>query len=290
VGTGLGLVPTILSQSFRKTEIRESGDTVVDTVPMIETQGVGIRFGAFVAVQDVNYRVIKGETAGIIGPNGAGKSTLFNLLTGMHRPTWGTVRYQGEDITSLSAENRVARGIIRTFQLVSVFDSLSVFENMAIATVRAGSEYRSWFQLLVGSSQSKNISQNVDESLCRVGLQGKSGTMVSELSYGDKRMLEIGMALALNPTLLLLDEPFAGLSDVEITEVVELIRTLQERLTIVIIEHKISRIVDLVDRLSVMHEGHLIAEGLPNDVLCDPTVRSVYWGQRDQVCQQPERV
>lgn len=263
---------------------------MVDTVPMIETQGVGIRFDAFVAVQDVNYRVMKGETAGIIGPNGAGKSTLFNLLTGMHKPTWGTVRYQGEDITALSAENRVARGLIRTFQLVSVFDSLSVSENMTISTVRAGAEYRSWFQFLVGSSQSNRISKSVEESLRRVGLQDKSGAKVSELSYGDKRMLEIGMALALGPTLLLLDEPFAGLSDVEITEVVNLIRTLQENLTIVIIEHKISRIVDLVDRLSVMHEGHLIAEGLPNDVLCDPTVRRVYWGQRDQACEGPERV
>jgi branched-chain amino acid transport system ATP-binding protein len=263
---------------------------VAEAVPMIETQGVGIRFGAFVAVRDVDYRVTKGETAGIIGPNGAGKSTLFNLLTGMHKPTWGSVRFQGEDVTSLSAENRVGRGIIRTFQLVSVFDSLSVFENMAIAVVRAGTEYRSWWHFLVGASRSESISGRVDQSLGRVGLGQKAGTNVAELSYGDKRKLEIGMALSLEPTLLLLDEPFAGLSDVEITEVVALIRTLQENLTIVIIEHKISRIVDLVDRLSVMHEGHLIADGLPNDVLCDPTVRRVYWGERDPVCEKPEGV
>lgn len=262
---------------------------MVDAVPMIETQGFGIRFGAFVAVQDVSYRVEKGETAGIIGPNGAGKSTLFNLLTGMYKATWGNVRFQGADITSLSAENRVARGIIRTFQLVSVFDSLSVFENMAIAVVRAGAEYRSWSRFLVGASHSGSISEKVDRSLTRVGLRGKANIMVSELSYGDKRKLEIGMALSLEPVLLLLDEPFAGLSDVEITEVVSLIRTVQEHLTIVIIEHKISRIVDLVDRLSVMHEGRIIAEGPPNDVLCDPTVRRVYWGERDRVC-EPERV
>lgn len=252
---------------------------------IIQSSGVGKRFGDFTAVSNVDYQVIEGEAAGIIGPNGAGKSTFFNLLTGLYTPSEGSIRFFGHDVTSLPAEGRVALGMVRTFQLVSVFDSLPVLDNLVLAVVRCSQDFAHKFWLMLGSAHPKHIVQACEESLKTVGLERKAATPTSELSYGDKRMLEIAMALALKPKLLLLDEPLAGLSEAEIAQVVSLIRTVKQNITVVIIEHKISRIVDLVSKLSVMHEGKLIAEGNPDDILCNPTVRRVYWGDQKDSCE-----
>ncbi|MCL5966544.1 MAG: ABC transporter ATP-binding protein [Deltaproteobacteria bacterium] len=246
---------------------------------ILETRGVSKRFDGFTAVSGVNYRLREGEAAGIIGPNGAGKTTFFNLLTGMFPPSEGTVLYRGADITRVPAHRRVCRGIIRTFQLVSVFDRLTVGENLVLALIRAvkGRAARPGFFL--SDAWSGTLSEPCDKALGMVGLREKALWKTSELSYGDKRKLEIALALCLRPDVLLLDEPFAGLSDVEIGEVLDLIRRVRKEFTLVIIEHKISRIVDLVTRLSVMSEGKLIAEGEPGEVLADPFVRRVYWGR-----------
>ena len=246
---------------------------------ILETRSVTKRFDGFAAVSGVDYRLREGESAGIIGPNGAGKTTFFNLLTGMFPPTEGTVLYRGADITRIPAHGRVGRGIVRTFQLVSVFDSLTVRENLVLALIRAGKEHAASARFFLQDAWSGNLSDLTSEALGTVGLREKALWKTAELSYGDKRKLEIALALCLRPSVLLLDEPFAGLSDVEIVEVIELIRRVRKEFTLVIIEHKISRIVDLVSRLSVMHEGKLIAEGGPAEVLADPLVRQVYWGR-----------
>jgi branched-chain amino acid transport system ATP-binding protein len=245
---------------------------------ILETQNVSKQFGEFVAVERVNYKLIEGETAGIIGPNGAGKSTFFNLLTGLFPPTEGRICFMNQDITNTHAEHRVELGLVRTFQLVSVFDSLSVIDNLVLAVTRFSPVFINKFRFFFRDAHAQSIIEKARDALDEVGLANKANILTSELSYGDKRKLEIAMALALNPKVLLLDEPFAGLSDIEITEVLNLLHKVKSKLTLIIIEHKISRIVDLVTRLSVMHEGRIIAEGNPKDVLCDETVRRVYWG------------
>ncbi len=245
---------------------------------VLESRGVGKRFGDFAAVTDVTYQLAQGQSAGIIGPNGAGKSTFFNLLTGLHPPTAGTVLLEGRDVTALRADQRVALGIIRTFQLVSVFESLPALDNLVLSVLHARSPRPRLASFLLGPARSPETEREALEALERVGLGAHARTPVSSLSYGDKRKLEIAMALSLKPRVLLLDEPLAGLSDREITEVITLVRGLRGQLSLVIIEHKISQILDLVSKLSVMHEGRLIAEGAPEAILSDPTVRKVYWG------------
>jgi branched-chain amino acid transport system ATP-binding protein len=252
---------------------------LTETPVILETRGVTKRFDGFTAVSGVDYRLREGESAGIIGPNGAGKTTFFNLLTGMFPPSSGTVLYRGADITNVPAHGRVQAGIVRTFQLVSVFDRLTVRENLAPALLRAGGERKGGSGFFLSDAFGGNVPDACGEALSLVGLREKALRTTSELSYGDKRKLEIALALCLRPAVLLLDEPFAGLSDVEIVEVLELIGRVKKDFTFVIIEHKISRIVDLVTRLSVMHEGKLIAEGAPAEVLADPLVRQVYWGR-----------
>jgi branched-chain amino acid transport system ATP-binding protein len=244
---------------------------------ILETRGVSKRFDSFTAVSDVSWRLRLGEAAGIIGPNGAGKTTFFNLLTGMFPPNQGSIRLRGEDITRCPAHGRVLRGLVRTFQLVSVFDHITVRENMVLATILLAKSRRGRF--FFGRSDSREISAKCDEALQSVGLESKAARPTLQLSYGEKRKLEIALALALRPRVLLLDEPFAGLSDGEIVDVLGLIRQVKANLSLVIIEHKISRIVDLVSRLSVMHEGRVIADGVPQEVLAQPMVRQVYWGR-----------
>lgn len=255
---------------------------------ILETQKIRKRFGDFTAVDGVDYCVSEGEASGIIGPNGAGKSTFFNLVTGLFPPTDGVIRFAGEDVTRFAPERRVGMGIVRTFQLVSVFGSLSVEDNLVLAVVRSKPDFSNKSRLMLGSAHPKHIVKACQDALIRVGLEHKANFPTAELSYGEKRMLEIAMALALEPRLLMLDEPLAGLSDVEIHQVIALIRSIMKELTLVIIEHKISRILDLVSRLSVMHEGQIIAAGKPHDVVCHPLVRRVYWGEQDAVCEAPQ--
>jgi branched-chain amino acid transport system ATP-binding protein len=246
--------------------------------PILETRGATARFGDFTAVDGASYQLQPGETAGIIGPNGAGKSTFFNLMTGLVLPSAGSIHLEGAEVTRVPPHLRVKRGLVRTFQLVSVFDALPVQDNLVLAVIHANPEMASGPGFLLGGAHRGGLEEAALAALERVGLGGKAKWLTAELSYGDKRKLEIGMALALQPRVLLLDEPFAGLSDHEIGEVMRLVKGLQGRLAMVIIEHKISHLLDMVSRLSVMHEGRIIAEGKPGEVLEDPTVRRVYWG------------
>ena len=247
----------------------------------IETKGVTIRFNGLAAVDGVDFTMKEGESVGVIGPNGAGKTTFFNLLTGLFPPTEGSIFFDGKEITRVPPHKRVLMGIVRTFQLVSVFDSLRVVDNLILSTVKSDKGHESKGRFFFGDAHRPAVVETCMGALETMGIADKAGLMTSELSYGDKRKLEIAVALSLNPRILLLDEPFAGLGDVEIGEVSTIIKKVKSRFSLVLIEHKISRIVDLIDRLSVMHEGRLIAEGPPDEVLCNSLVREVYWGKEE---------
>jgi branched-chain amino acid transport system ATP-binding protein len=252
--------------------------------PILAAEGVSKSFNGLSAVNAISYQLEEKEATGIIGPNGAGKSTFFNLLTGLYSPDKGRILYQGEDITRMPAYERVIRGITRTFQLVSVFDSLLVLENMMLARVRMGRDYASKGRFFFKNVRYPHLETDCLQALKTLGIDHKAETKTADLSYGEKRELEIAIALSLNPKVLLLDEPFAGLSLVEIVQISEVIKKLKGKFALVIVEHKISKLMDLVERLCVINEGSLICDGLPDRVISDPQVRECYWGKEEVVC------
>jgi branched-chain amino acid transport system ATP-binding protein len=251
----------------------------MDMSEILAAEGLSKHFGGLIAVNKVKFSIKEREAAGIIGPNGSGKTTLFNLLSGFFLPTEGRIFFFGEDITHIPPYQRVTKGMVRTFQLVSVFNSMTVWENMVLPSIRFKEKHTSPRKFFFSSTRNVDIQENCLKVLKLVGLESKAMALTSELSYGSKRMLEIGIALSLNPKLLLLDEPLSGLGDIEISEVLELLHRVKKDLTLVVIEHKLSKIVNLVERLSVMNEGNIICEGDPDHVLCDPSVRECYWGK-----------
>ena len=244
---------------------------------VIKTERVTKRFGDFVAVDHVDFSIDRNETIGIIGPNGAGKTTFLNLLTGFYIPDEGGVFHEGREITKDAPEKRVAAGIIRTFQLVRVFDNLSVYENMGLAYYRKKRNASLSLHMFVSNLDHPEIQKKVDENLEMFELGQLSGEKVGNLSLGSKRRLEIAMAFIANPVVLALDEPFAGLGDLEIDEVIRVFQKYSHQKTILIVEHKISKLLGIVDRLAVMHEGKIIASGPPKETLEEPEVRRVYW-------------
>jgi branched-chain amino acid transport system ATP-binding protein len=248
---------------------------------VLTAEGLSKHFGGLIAVNEVDFHIKKDETTGIIGPNGSGKTTFFNLLSGFFPPTAGRVVFFGEDITHMPPNKRVMKGMVRTFQLVSVFNSMTVWENLVLSSIRFKREKTTPWRFLLSSAKHETIRDNCLDALKIVGLGTKALIPTSDLSYGFKRMLEIGITLSLNPKLLLLDEPLSGLSDLEISEVLQILERIKQDLTLVIIEHKLSKIVKLVDRLCVMNEGSFICEGEPEQVLSDSAVRECYWGKED---------
>ncbi|MGB9698743.1 MAG: ABC transporter ATP-binding protein [Thermodesulfobacteriota bacterium] len=249
----------------------------MDTI--LKTESLSKHFGGLIAVNKVNFSLQEGEVTGIIGPNGSGKTTFFNLLSGFFPPTMGRIFFLQDEITHIPPHQRVLKGIVRTFQLVSVFNSLTVWENLVLSSIRFQTEETSWRRFFFSSTKGERIQKICLTALQLVGLENQAAIPTAELSYGSKRLLEIGIALSLNPQILLLDEPLAGLSDIEISEVLQLLNRIKKNLTLVIIEHKLSKIVDLVERLIVMNEGNFICEGNPQDVLDDKTVKECYWGK-----------
>ena len=243
---------------------------------VIKAEGVTKRFGALVAVDRVDYTLHRNEIACIIGSNGAGKTTFFNLLTGYFRPDAGRIFHEGEDITRMSAQQRVARGLMRTFQLTSTFDNLSVVDNLVLAYFRA---YRSssLVQSLVNLRGRHRQHERIVAALERFQLQHVRQRPVIHLGLGEKRRLEIAMAVLVEPRVLLLDEPLAGLAETEIARLLEVLRMHAGEQTIVIVEHKISHVKELAERLTVMHEGKIIAEGGYEECLQHPEVRRSYW-------------
>lgn len=244
--------------------------------PILHAQGVTKRFGELVAVNNVDFLMREHEVVAILGSNGAGKTTFFNLLTGMFAPSEGRIRYKGEDITHLSPAQRVARGLTRSFQLTSTFDTLTVTNNLVLAYYRAHHRASLW-SLLTTRTRSLHDQPDILEALETFDLKGIADRMVRSLSLGEKRRLEIAMAILARPQVLLLDEPLAGLAESEIKGVLAVLRQQIGRQTILIVEHKISHIEDFAQRLVVMHEGRVIAEGGYEECLKHPEVRRSYW-------------
>jgi branched-chain amino acid transport system ATP-binding protein len=246
--------------------------------PLLATRNLGLDIGGATIVADVSLEVADGELLGIIGPNGAGKTSLFNLLSGLYRPTSGSIELAGVDVTQQPTFLRTRRGIGRTFQVSSVFPLLTTFENARLAAQAAlGGTLRLW-------RRAAGVREAVDRaraSLARVGLDGKAGATAGSLSHGDKRRLEIAMLLAADRPLLLLDEPMAGLSAEHVPSIVELIRSVheQERKTVLMVEHHMEVVTGLAQRIAVMHHGALLACDTPASVMANPTVQSAYLGE-----------
>ncbi len=242
--------------------------------PVLRLQGVGRRFGALQAVRDVDLEVPQGERRAILGPNGAGKTTLFNVVAGDYPPTSGRVFLFGEDVTRLPAQLRTRRGLGRTYQNVLLFGGLSVADNLYLAArgVHAGR-----FSIVRPGAGDRHRARAA-ELAETIGLAAVAGTLVSQLAHGQLRQLELGMALAGDPRLLLLDEPAAGLSPGERQSLTHLLASLPRSITVVLIEHDMDVALAAADRVTVMDSGRVIAEGTPVEIQANQTVHDIYLG------------
>jgi branched-chain amino acid transport system ATP-binding protein len=246
--------------------------------PILATRNLGLDIGGATIVVDVSLEVAEGELLGIIGPNGAGKTSLFNLLSGIYRPTSGSIHLNGVDITHQPTFMRTREGIGRTFQVSSVFPLLPALENVRLAAQAAlGGTLRLWRR----ASGVGEALERARAALARVGLDAKAPLPAGALSHGDKRRLEIAMLLAADKPVLLLDEPMAGLSAEHVPQLVDLIRSVheQERKTVLMVEHHMEVVTGIAQRIAVMHHGALLACDTPAAVMANPTVQSAYLGE-----------
>ncbi len=247
---------------------------------MLDIRGVTKKFGSLVAVSNVSMQVAAGELRAIIGPNGAGKTTFFNMISGFFAPTEGEIVFDGETVTKMAVAQRVTKGMARTFQITEIFPELTVRENIRIGVESAqGLRQRFW----LGRRHTIEVERGIDEALTQVGLTGKADRLVGELSHGDQRAAEIATALTLKPRLLLLDEPTAGMGEHETYAVANLIRRLHRNsaYTIVLIEHDMRVVFNLADRITVLGEGKMLAEGSPDEISKNPVVQEAYLGKAE---------
>jgi branched-chain amino acid transport system ATP-binding protein len=244
---------------------------------LLRLADVSRRFGNLVAVSHVSLEVDPGELYAVIGPNGAGKTTLFNLISGFFSATTGGVWFDDKAIDHIGTADRVALGLVRTFQITEIFADLSVFENVRIGVeAEANVSPRPW----LSRSSRRRIDERVDEILETTGLTVQAGRAVSELAHGDQRVVEVAMALSRQPKLLLLDEPTAGMGQEETEHMVELIRDLhvRQRLTILFIEHDMDLVFGIAERIAVLNYGKVLKVGRPREVAADPAVQAAYLG------------
>jgi branched-chain amino acid transport system ATP-binding protein len=250
----------------------EPAVAAIAAAPLLATEDLSVRFGGLRALDRVNFTLAPGEIRAIIGPNGAGKSTFFNCVTGVLRPSSGRILFDGEDITGLSSDRTSQKGIARSYQITNILPNATVFENARIA---AQSRRHSW-NLLRHHSAFRDIAEKADAALAAVGLRGKADEIAANLSHGEQRNLEIGIALATEPRLLCLDEPTAGMSAAETHDTMELVRHIAKGLTILIVEHDMKVVMELAQRITVFHYGEILAEGTPAEIQANSRVMEVY--------------
>jgi branched-chain amino acid transport system ATP-binding protein len=246
--------------------------------PLLQVGRLAKRFGGIVATDDVTLNVAPGELHAVIGPNGAGKTTLIAQLSGQLRPDIGRIYFDGRDITALPAYRRSLIGLARSFQITSLFLDFSVLDNVALAAqAHAGHSFRFWRN----ARRENNLRAPARAALARVGLSERADVRASALSHGEHRQLELAMALAGSPRLLLLDEPMAGLGPEESARMVAMLRALKSEVTILLVEHDMEAVFALADRITVLVYGRVIASGAPADIRANPQVREAYLGEQE---------
>jgi len=244
--------------------------------PVLETKGLVKQFGGIVATDDVTLSIQKGARHALIGPNGAGKTTIINLLTGVLRPTAGTIALDGKDITSLEPHKRVQLGIARTFQINQLFADLTPLETIGLAVSERMELGRQWWRIV--GSKSVVVEESVD-ILQRFQLADVMDERTGNLPYGKQRLLEIALAIACRPNVLLLDEPAAGVPEAERRDILDAVAALPDDVTVLLIEHDMDIVFSFADRISVLVNGALFVEGPPEEVAADPRVKAVYLGE-----------
>ena len=250
---------------------------------ILETQGLYHDFNGLKVLFDVNLQVEQSERHAIIGPNGAGKTTLFNTITGTYKPSQGKIVFKGKNITGAGPWKILRQGMGRSFQITSTFDRMTSFQNIRMAVLSKGGIR---FNLFRKVDNMPDVTEETEEILQRINLDGERDILAGNLSYGKHRSLEISMALATNPDLVMLDEPTAGMSKDETHYAVELIRRLTEGKTTVIIEHDMDVVFSLADRITVLHRGAILASGQPCDIRENQEVKDAYLGEMEgeEVC------
>ena len=248
-----------------------------DESVILRTQAVGKSFGRFRALAGISCEFHRGRLTAIIGPNGAGKSTYFNLLSGALRPSAGRIYFEGRDITGLAQSRFAALGIAKSFQITSIFPELTVHENVR-AVAQARDIRLNFWRTREAYPQ---FAQEAEALLARVGLSDRAGVIAGRLAHGEQRALEIAMALASRPRLLLLDEPTAGMSPEETAAMMTLIAGLVPAHTVILVEHKMKLVMGIAERVLVLHHGEVLAIGTPEDIRANAEVRRVYLGQRE---------
>jgi ABC-type branched-subunit amino acid transport system ATPase component len=242
---------------------------------ILSTHDLSRHFGGVAALNLVSLDIVDKKVHSVIGPNGAGKTTLINVITGLLEASGGKVIYQGKDITNRPVHDRVRMGLCRTFQITSIFMGLSVRENIRIAKqAQAGGSLR----VFSNRKSLKEVNQATEEIIARVGLEDVADQPAKNLAHGDQRVLEVAIALAGNPKLVLLDEPAAGMSPTETDQVSELIKTLGQEMAVVLVEHDMEVVMSISDRVTVLHQGGIIADGSPHEISENEEVKRAYLG------------
>jgi len=245
---------------------------------ILEAVGISKHFGGLMANDNVSFMVEEGKITSIIGPNGAGKTTLFNLLTGLHRPDKGQVIFDGQDISGWPIHKIVNLGIVRSFQVLNIFNEISPAENIRLAVQSRKKRSLNFFRPTTGFA---DINQETDAVLDEIGLTDVKNLPTKTLSYGDKRVLEIGIAMASKPRLLLMDEPTSGLPTSETERIKKFIKKISSQLTVLVIEHDMDIVLTISDVIIVLHQGRVIAQGAPAEIKANDEVQEAYLGGID---------
>jgi branched-chain amino acid transport system ATP-binding protein len=249
---------------------------------MLELSGIGKRFGGLTALQGISFTVAAGSITGIIGPNGAGKTTLFNIATGIYPPSEGSVRLQGTDISTLPPERRARLGLVRTFQNIELFGKMTVLENVMVGlhTQSSAGLFSCSFRMPWQMSEERRIKEKAREWLAFTGISDLENVEAGTLSFGKGRLLEIARAMALEPKLLLMDEPAAGLNSSETADLADLIKKIRDRgVTVALVEHDMDLVMDICDQLVVLNLGTMLAEGTPREIQDNQAVVTAYLGE-----------